>query len=524
LAPELPGKSKKPMGGLSISAWLRIRRGVQAASLIGLITIIVSTQRESAHLFASNLFIRLDPLLMVANLFASRLFLFASSIALITIILTIIFGRVWCGWICPLGTTLDIFSFPRRRKSVFTIPDSWRKIKYFLLFTILIAALFGNLTLLLLDPITIFYRTFTISILPLLSTILTQIETALYQIPILADPVSSLDELIRPLIIPYNLLVFRGTIWFTVVFASIICLNTITPRFWCRYLCPLGAMLGWISKFSLFRRIVNDECKNCGLCDKNCPTGTIDPNHNYSSDPSECIVCMECFKSCQQSTLRLSFPYHISARQNYDPDRRLFLGAAGMAIITAALFKTNLAASQRYSFYLLPPGSTMEDIQTRCLRCGACIRICPTGAIQTAVTEAGLQGFSTPVLIPRIGYCDYSCNACGMVCPVQAIPKISIEQKRLQVIGKAYINTDRCIAWSDHRDCIVCQEMCPLPQKAIELQGSIFQQTDGSTITIQTPYVFRERCIGCGICENKCPVKGTAAIQVYIPTFDEIIG
>jgi formate hydrogenlyase subunit 6/NADH:ubiquinone oxidoreductase subunit I len=131
--------------------------------------------------------------------------------------------------------------------------------------------------------------------------------------------------------------------------------------------------------------------------------------------------------------------------------------------------------------------------------------------------EAGIEGLWTPVLIPRLGYCDYACNACGQVCPVQAIPPLSLDDKRTQVIGKAYINQNRCIAWSDHRDCLVCEEMCPIPEKAIWLEKTEFKRVDGTLVTVQLPQVMRERCIGCGICEYKCPVNGEAAIRVYVP-------
>jgi NAD-dependent dihydropyrimidine dehydrogenase PreA subunit len=135
------------------------------------------------------------------------------------------------------------------------------------------------------------------------------------------------------------------------------------------------------------------------------------------------------------------------------------------------------------------------------------MRACPTGALQPALFEAGLEGLWTPVLLPRIGYCDYSCNACGQVCPVAAIPPLLLDDKRLKVIGKAYIDTNRCIAWADHRDCIVCEEMCPLPEKAITL-------VEHADSPARLPVVNRERCIGCGICEYKCPLN-QAAIQVY---------
>jgi NAD-dependent dihydropyrimidine dehydrogenase PreA subunit len=150
------------------------------------------------------------------------------------------------------------------------------------------------------------------------------------------------------------------------------------------------------------------------------------------------------------------------------------------------------------------------------------VRTCPTNGLQPTVAEAGIEGLWTPVLIPRLGYCDYACNACGQTCPVEAIPPLLLEEKRVQVIGKAYIDQNRCIAWSDHLDCIVCEEMCPLPDKAVRLEDSLVPDENGENRQILLPYVLRDLCIGCGICEYKCPVSGVAAIRVYLPNMEQI--
>jgi NAD-dependent dihydropyrimidine dehydrogenase PreA subunit len=131
-----------------------------------------------------------------------------------------------------------------------------------------------------------------------------------------------------------------------------------------------------------------------------------------------------------------------------------------------------------------------------------------------AVFDGGVEGFWTPVVVPRIGYCDYSCQACGQVCPVEAIPPLSLDLKRKQIIGKAEINRDRCLPWAENQECIVCEEMCPVSEKAIRLELVEIESAAGERIFLQRPVVIRQACIGCGICENKCPVPGAAAIQV----------
>jgi len=180
------------------------------------------------------------------------------------------------------------------------------------------------------------------------------------------------------------------------------------------------------------------------------------------------------------------------------------------------LLESNLVSDISSPKLLRPPGVINDHLLATCIRCGECSTVCPTNAIQLAVTEAGVEGFWTPILVPRIGYCDYSCNACGQVCPVEAIPPLSLENKRKQVIGKAQIDQNRCLPWAEGEDCIVCEEMCPIPEKAIYLEEAQVITSEGEEITIQRPVVIHNLCTGCGICENKCPVSGEAAIQVHL--------
>jgi ferredoxin len=187
-----------------------------------------------------------------------------------------------------------------------------------------------------------------------------------------------------------------------------------------------------------------------------------------------------------------------------------------------ALYRSEAFSWRGHPYLIRPPGGRENDLLANCIRCAACMRACPTGALQPALAEAGLEGLWTPVLIPRLGYCDYSCNACGQICPVQAIPPLDLSLKRAQVIGQAYLDQDRCIAWADRRDCIVCEEMCPLPDKAIYLEVAEFTGADGQQASVQLPHVDRQRCTGCGICEYKCPVGGEAAIRVYVPQAEAV--
>jgi polyferredoxin len=499
--------------------WAFARRAVQIASLIFFIGLVVAIRQRTWPAEVNDLPFRLDPLAMLSQAIASRTLLAGSALALGMILLTLVFGRAWCGWLCPLGTTLDLI--PLRRKNrvreALPVPDGWRKVKSILLIAILTAAIFTNLTLLIFDPITIFFRSLTISVFPALDHIFGALETVFGSVPVLADPLAWMDNALRPAIFPLSPSLYGYAFLYGLFFLGIIGLNRIAHRFWCRYLCPLGAMLGWISKVAIFKRQVTGECRDCALCARDCPVGTIRAERDYTSDPGECTVCMECLGSCKLKGNAFRVTKQPALWSDYDPSRREALQTFGLAIASVALLGSEPLPERVNPHYVLPPGGFENDLAAKCIRCGECLRVCPTAGLQPAFLEAGLAGISTPLLVPRMGYCDYSCNACGQTCPVQAIPKVTLDEKRTAVIGAAYINQNRCIAWSDHQNCIVCQEMCPLPQKAVYLLPGSFTNLDGSPAEVKLPYVDRSLCIGCGICENKCPVRGEAAIRVYTP-------
>jgi ferredoxin len=498
-------------------AWIPLRRAVQGLALATFVGLFVWSRRGGWPASIVNIAMRLDPLAMLSHLVSSRTVLLSSALALLVLLLTLVRGRMWCGWLCPLGTVLDIFSLSWWRGKREAPSESWRKVKYGLLLTILLAALFTNLTLMVFDPLTILFRTLSVSVWPAVDQLVTGAELTLYRLPALRSAISAFDGLVRPRALPASPAFYRYSALYAGVFLSIVALNLVASRFWCRYLCPLGALLGLVSKVSLKRREVNENCRQCDLCARVCPTGTIQAEKGYASDPGECTVCLNCMEACPHGAIE--FPFHLTPAgwETYDPSRRQALAAFGAAIAGVALARSGLPAFRDHSRLIRPPGARENNLLSKCIRCGECVRACPTSAIQPSVTESGLEGVWTPVLVPRLGYCDYSCYACGQVCPVQAIPPLTLEEKRQQVIGKAYIDQDRCIAWADLKACIVCEEMCPVPDKAIKLETVEAVTPDGETVTVQRPHVVRERCIGCGICEYKCPVNGEAAIRVYVP-------
>jgi polyferredoxin len=521
----LPKKPRKKLRKGQVSGpWITFRKAVQYLSLFVFFGLFVwSTQGGGAGNLV-NIPMRLDPLLILANLLAARVFLAGSSLALIVVLLTLVFGRAWCGWLCPLGTLLDLFPLERARKHRSAPSEGWRRVKYDLLIVILAAALLGNLTLLFFDPLALLLRTLSVSLWPALDRIVTALETALGNVPFLADPLAVFDGWIRPAVLPVQPVFYRAGLLYSAVFLAVILLNLLAARFWCRYLCPLGGGLGLLSKLAIFRRKVGTECKGCTLCTDICPTGTIDPAKGYASDPAECTMCLDCLEVCPRGLNNFVPVFSLEKKTVYDPSRREALLAIGATVASVALLKSDVLARRQSPYLVRPPGvrETNPDVAafTKCTRCSECMRVCPTGGLQPSVFESGLEGLGAPILVPRLGYCDYSCNACGQACPVQAIPPLDLEKKRKQVIGLAYINQNRCIPWSDHQPCLVCEEMCPLPKKAIQLEKVTVWGPDGTQVAVQLPHVQRDLCIGCGICEYKCPVSGEAAIRVYMPKVD----
>jgi ferredoxin len=165
-----------------------------------------------------------------------------------------------------------------------------------------------------------------------------------------------------------------------------------------------------------------------------------------------------------------------------------------------------------------PPGATLTDFSALCIRCSACVRVCPTQGLQPSLFEGGLQDLMTPRLVPRLGYCSYSCSACGQVCPTGAIPELVLEEKQHTPIGLARVDRDRCLPWAYNIPCIVCEEVCPVADKAIWLEEVEAVNAQGETVLLQRPRVIKELCNGCGICEYQCPMGGESAVRVYAPT------
>lgn len=292
-------------------------------------------------------------------------------------------------------------------------------------------------------------------------------------------------------------------------------LNIWKERFWCRYLCPTGALLGIFSRFNLFKLRINPEkCIDCHLCSIHCQTNA----RPYPSDgwrSSECLYCETCAAICPTGAISFPIKFQKEKITGVDLSRRKILLTSLTGLILAPIFKITAHRQRAHPALIRPPGALPEsEFLEKCVKCGECLKVCPTNALQPALSEAGPEGVWTPVLVPRIGYCEYYCSLCTQVCPTGAIRELTIEEKIEVKIGTAWIDKNRCLPYALGKSCIVCEEHCPVSPKAIKLIRVQTLTPDQKMVSNLAPFVDVESCIGCGICENKCVVLDLPAIRV----------
>jgi polyferredoxin len=408
--------------------WIRTRQVVQYGALLVFLALIASTFMGQQQILPINIFSRLNPLQALVAMIGGRELIGLYIPALLTVGVTLAFGRVWCGWFCPLGAVVELFGFRGRRIKW----QGLRRFKYILLFTSIVMAAFGSLAFLYFEPITIFIRGLTVPIRPLVDYLRLEDKSA-FQMP--------------------------GFNWWwpALIFGAVLLLNLVERRFWCRYLCPLGALIGLGSKISWVKRFVNqNSCIGCGDCAKECTMGAISPDRDFTSDPAECIMCMDCPSPCPKTAISFTKGKMIDWNYEFDPSRREALTTAGASALAVGLLSFDVGqVKAAKSSVLRPPGAQTDDFLAKCIRCDQCIAGCPQNFLQPALFEGGWDALWTPVSDPYKGYCDNDCNLCGQICPSGAIPNLSLEDKRKTVIGYAVVNFETCVR------CMDCLEQCP---------------------------------------------------------------
>jgi polyferredoxin len=518
----------------------RLRWVSQAVFLLLFLFLLVQTvyrgsfrdvQEPIRPAYPVKIFLELDPLNAVATALATHEVYRGLLWAVLIIIGTLLLGRFFCGWICPLGTLNHLFGATRRGepnaayvKRNHTKP--WQRLKYYVLLGLLVAAAMGTLQIGWLDPISLTIRSIGLSLLPALRYLVLTLLDALYElrIPFLWLPADYLARALRATIFTPEPAYYQIAWVLGGIFLAILLLNRLVPRFFCRAICPLGALLGLLARFSLFGLEKDHEkCDNCNLCLLYCQ-GAASPQGGVKWRASECTLCLNCQDVCPTNALR--FRFFPDLKTSVAPQADLGRRGVVMGVFAGLVFLPLARASSpgekgSHPRRIRPPGSVEEEeFLSRCLKCGECMKMCPTNALHPAWFEAGVEGVWSPVLIPRLGYCVDSCVLCTQVCPSGAIqPLTEVDKlgeggKRPLKIGLAFIDRGRCLPWAMATECIVCEEHCPTSPKAIRLEEAVVNRPDGSRLKVRQPYVDPERCWGCGICEYKCPVRSQAAIYV----------
>ncbi|MBI3985416.1 MAG: 4Fe-4S dicluster domain-containing protein [Lentisphaerae bacterium] len=493
-----------------------------------------------------SLFLEIDPLVGMATAISTHTLYRHLAWSLALIVPTLLLGRFFCNWICPFGTLHQFMGwlFNTRRDLDRVAINRYRpmfQLKYILLIVFIVLASFGALQIGLLDPLCILTRTFATTVTPATDLAVEHgagaLETrgmASGRLRTWAFSPGAAEQRI-----------FYGAWFVGAVFLALVGMNLAIPRFFCRALCPLGACLGVLSRFSLWR-IDRDltRCTDCNLCLAHCE-GASAPHAALRK--SECFVCFNCLDDCPEDALSFRF---MPVSKHRPREGRLFgnpviskapdTEVAWPALSRRRLLLTAAAGALAYPFLRLsaavnprafdrkairPPGSVEEnEFLERCIKCGQCMKVCPTNVLQPAtLTQAGLEGLWTPVMDMTIGFCQLNCVLCSDVCPTGAIRKISIGRK-LGVgqhaadgpisVGTAFVNQGRCLPWAMETPCVVCEEVCPISPKAIGTYDAQIKRWDGTRVTLKRPYVRPELCTGCGICQHECPVLDEPAVAV----------
>ncbi len=486
-----------------------------------------------------------DPLLLLASLPRLGQTALVLGAPLLLLALTLVGGRFFCGWVCPLGTVFDLVrplspwrprGRARRPQSrlgrVLTLPNGNSYLKYYLAVAALALSLVSLKLVGLFDPLVLFNRVATVAI-------------------------SNAFALRSRGLDPY--------LGASFLFLGLIALELWRPRFWCRHLCPQGALLGWLSRRTLLNRRVSDACNHCGLCRAACAMNAI-PHEPHDTNYQECVFCLACEAACPERAISFCFGPLAWAQWRAKPPERWPLqqlryrralqwvqnaageepskkpaagvsaappgwpvypgtyeraecsraerilglkvgrrGLAGGLLAGAGALALGPAARLLPGKKLLrPPGALPEkEFLAECIVCQECIRVCPAHSLRPALLEGGVGALGTPYLVPREGGClmQETCgHLCAAACPVGAIQPIPKDKMR---IGLAQVDRRACLAWDQAARCLVCVEACPA-EAAVAHQGRVV--------------VDASKCTGCGICEQVCPVEGSA---IHVTTENE---
>lgn len=420
-----------------------------------------------------------------------------ASLILLSILFfsTLLFGRIYCSFLCPLGILQDLIIFVKNKIS----PNKFKyfkkfKIRYAILLISAVSAIGGFMIIIsILDPYSLFGRIVSdfIRHIYILANNLTATILESFDVFIIRYQRSN----------PFSLIsILTASTFLTIIIAA----SALKGRFWCYTICPVGTTLSLINKISLFQIKINSKCISCKKCEQSCKSTCIDID-NKKLDFEDCVACYNCIDVCPAEAI--GYEYILKNPSNnkkgFSISRRNFIPVIKGVFISAIMVSsyplrnvTKVIRQKDKNKFILPPGSkSTENLLSRCVSCHLCVSACPTNIIKPS------KGMFQPVLDYNRSFCEYNCNSCSQVCPTDAINNITLSEKQKTSIGEVVFTEELCIVSKDSVDCGACAEHCPTGAVVTERRKNLnFPVTDIS------------KCIGCGACEFVCPAEPIAII------------
>lgn len=479
---------------------LRKIRIILAVVFFVLITLLFLDFTGTIHNYFSWMAsIQLIPAVMAVNV----------GIIIGLLILTLIFGRIYCSIICPMGVFQDLISWlsgrRRGKKHRFSFSKANTVLRYFVLFVFVIAMSAGVSALVsILAPYSSYGRIVTSLFAPVYDWINNMIAYFAERVDSYAF--YSVDVYVK------SWLTFAVAV---ITFVLITILAWRGGRTYCNTICPVGTLLGFLSRYSYLKPVIDkSKCVGCKLCARSCKSSCIDVE-NHKIDYSRCVSCMDCIENCNKGAIKYCHPSRKN--QTTNNSRRQFVAITGIAVATAAVKAEEKTVDGGLAIIedkkianrtvpIVPGGAvSLDDFTQRCTACQLCVSNCPNGVLRPSQS---LERFMQPEMSYEKGYCRPECTRCADVCPTNAIRPLPKEEKMMRKIGTAHWIKDNCIILRDGVECGNCERHCP--NGAIRMIPMDEANPDSSKF----PMVDSERCIGCGACEYVCPARPFSAIYV----------
>lgn len=453
------------------------------------------------ELLDAEAFLAVDPLVSLSASIAARAWIWSLAWAGVLLAVCLVFPRGFCGYLCPLGTLIDLFD---RAVGRYVVRQRvlrrrwWSHLRYALLAAVLVAAVGGVLVSGFVAAIPLLTR----GLLHTAGPVQTGLARGWYLVP----PMHAAHVLAIAL------------------FASVFALSLLAPRFWCRYLCPTGAVFSAANLLRLIDRRVKDTCIGCGKCVKACSFDAI--RADFTTRATDCTFCQSCGGVCPPGAIEFVPRRRAAAAPVEDSEtiggaaaiaavgctRRAVLaggiGAGGAAVGGAAILAAGLASGPRSALVRAPGSVPEKDFLRMCVRCGLCIKACPFNVLQPVGFARGFVGLWTPQVAADWAGCNQTCTSCGQVCPTGAIRALPLAEKRVARMGLAVLNQRTCLPHARRAECEICEAECTAAgYNAIEFIRIPELDDKGEPIPdsgYRAPRIIDAKCVGCGLCQSRC--------------------